>query len=89
MAASPSEWPSASSPRIARAVGPSVSEASARGFDTMFGDYLTMYLALAEPRRALEVGRGLPDTAIDDGNTRSQLLAWLLAARAGQLRGAR
>ncbi|WP_299931510.1 glycosyl hydrolase [uncultured Nocardioides sp.] len=67
----------------------SVAEASARGFDTMFGDYLTMYLALAEPRRALEVGRRLPDTAIDDGNTRSQLLAWLLAARAGQLRGAR
>lgn len=63
-----------------------VAEASARGFDTMFGDYLTMYLALADPQRALQVGRRLPDTAIDDGNTRSHLLAWLLAARAGELR---
>jgi endo-1,3(4)-beta-glucanase len=64
----------------------SVAEASAGGFDTMFGDYLAMYLALAEPRRALDIGRGLPDAAIDDGNTRSHLLAWLLAARAGELR---
>ena len=38
----------------------SVAEASAGGFDTMFGDYLTMYLALADPQRALEVGRRLP-----------------------------
>jgi hypothetical protein len=64
-----------------------VAEASAGGFDTMFGDYLTMYLALAEPRRALDIGRRLPDSAIDDGNTRSHLLAWLLTARAGKLRG--
>ncbi len=62
-----------------------VADASRGGFDTMFGDYLTMYLALAEPRRALEVGRGLPDSALDDGNTRSYLLAWLLTARAGEL----
>jgi endo-1,3(4)-beta-glucanase len=66
-----------------RRVRANVAEASARGFDTMFGDYLTMYLALADPQRALQVGRRLPDTAIDDGNTRSHLLAWLLAARAG------
>ncbi len=65
----------------------SVAEASADGFDTMFGDYLTMYLALAEPGRALEIGRSLPDSAIDDGNTRSYLLAWLLTSRAGELRG--
>lgn len=69
-----------------RRVRASVAEASAGGFDTMFGDYLTMYLALAEPRRALAIGRSLPDAAIDDGNTRSHLLAWLLAARAGALR---
>ena len=67
----------------------SVAEASAAGFDTMFGDYLTMYLALAEPGRALAIGRTLPDSAIDDGNTRSYLLAWLLVARAGQLGGPR
>ena len=62
-----------------------VADASAGGFDTMFGDYLTMYLALAEPGRALQIGRGLPDSAIDDGNTRTHLLAWLLTARAGGL----
>lgn len=63
-----------------------VAETSADGFDTVFGDYLTMYLALADPQRALAIGRRLPDSAIDDGNTRSHLLAWLLAARAGDLR---
>ena len=65
----------------------SVAEATPDGFDTMFGDYLTMYLALADPRRALEIGRRLPDSAIDDGNTRSHLLAWLLTARAGRRGG--
>jgi len=71
------------SPKRVRA---NVAEASAGGFDTVFGDYLTMYLALADPQRALKIGRRLPDSAIDDGNTRSHLLAWLLAARAGDVR---
>jgi endoglucanase Acf2 len=62
-----------------------VADATAGGFRTTFGDYLTMYLALAEPRRALEIGRRLPDSAIDDGDSRSYLLAWLLSARAGTL----
>ena len=65
-----------------------VADASAGGFDTSFGDYLTMYLALAEPGRALHIGRHLPDSALDDGDSRSYLLAWLLSARAGDLRGA-
>ena len=68
-----------------RRVRANVAEASARGFDTTFGDYLTMYLALADPQRALEIGRGLPASALDDGDTRSYLLAWLLSARAGEL----
>lgn len=59
-----------------------IAEAAPDGFDTVFGDYLTMYLALADPQRALAIGRRLPDSAIDDGNTRSHLLAWLLAAQA-------
>ena len=71
------------SPKRVRA---NVAEASADGFDTVFGDYVTMYLALADPQRALTIGRRLPDSAIDDGNTRSHLLAWLLAARAGDVR---
>ncbi|HEU4515575.1 MAG TPA: glycosyl hydrolase [Nocardioidaceae bacterium] len=61
-----------------------VEEATADGFDVEFGDYLTMYLAMADPERALAAGRELPDSAIDDGNTRSYLLAWLLRqARSG------
>ena len=63
-----------------------VADASAGGTDTVFCDYLAMYLALADPRRALAVGRDLPDAAIDDGNTRTYLLSWLLTARAGELR---
>ena len=69
-----------------RRVRANVADASAGGTDTVFGDYLAMYLALAEPRRALAIGRALPDSAIDDGNTRTYMLAWLLTARAGELR---
>jgi len=75
----------AQGPVDAKRVRANVAEASRRGFATIFGDYLTMYLALAEPGRALKIGRRLPDYAIDDGNTRSYLLAWLLSARAGKL----
>ena len=55
-------------------------------FDQKFGDYLLMYAALAEPRRALAIGRELRDSWIDDGNSRAYMLAWLLTARAGELR---
>ena len=37
-----------------------VAEAAPDGFQTMFGDYLVMYLALADPQAALEAGRSLP-----------------------------
>ncbi|MFD4993035.1 glycosyl hydrolase [Cellulosimicrobium cellulans] len=50
-------------------------------WDVMFGDQLLMYAALAGPddaAAALDVARTLPDERIDDGNTRSYLLAWLL-----------
>lgn len=54
-----------------------VAEATpAGGFDVMFGDYLVMYLALADPVAARAVLAELPDERIDDGNTRSYLLAW-------------
>ncbi|BDZ42510.1 hypothetical protein GCM10025865_18090 [Paraoerskovia sediminicola] len=55
------------------------------GYDVMFGDYLLMYAALAadgdaaESERLLAAARALPDERIDDGDTRSYLLAWLMA----------
>ncbi|WP_229242889.1 glycosyl hydrolase [Cellulosimicrobium marinum] len=51
-------------------------------WDVMFGDQLLMYAGLAGPddaASALEVARGLPDERVDDGNTRSFLLAFLLS----------
>jgi hypothetical protein len=52
------------------------------GYDVMFGDFLLMYSALAGPEEAaaaLETARALPDERIDDGNTRSYMLAWLMS----------
>ncbi|ROS78927.1 glycosyl hydrolase [Cellulomonas sp. PhB143] len=51
------------------------------GYDVVFGDYLLMYAALAGPddaASALKTARDLPDDRIDDGDTRSYLLAWLM-----------
>ncbi|ARU50925.1 hypothetical protein CBR64_04905 [Cellulosimicrobium cellulans] len=50
-------------------------------WDVLFGDQLLMYAALAGPddaAAALDVARTLPVERVDDGNTRSYLLAWLL-----------
>jgi endoglucanase Acf2 len=58
-----------------------VAEAAPDGFATLFGDYLVMYLALADPQAALEAARALP-AETDDGLTRSYLLAWLHAQAA-------
>ncbi|WP_435737192.1 glycosyl hydrolase [Cellulosimicrobium sp. PMB13] len=55
-------------------------------WDVMFGDQLLMYASLAEPddaASALEVARSLPDERIDDGSTRSYLLAFLLTHAVG------
>ncbi len=55
-----------------------------KGFVQQYGDYLLMYSALAgEPERlkALEIARGMDRTLIDDGNTYSYLLAWLLSRK--------
>jgi endo-1,3(4)-beta-glucanase len=41
-------------------------------------DYVVMYMALADPQRALAEGRVLQAAAIDEGDSRSYLLAWLL-----------
>nr|WP_241744384.1 glycosyl hydrolase [Cellulosimicrobium arenosum] len=51
-------------------------------WDVMFGDQLLMYSSLAGPddaASALDVARDLPDERIDDGSTRSYLLAFLMS----------
>ncbi|MFP5416373.1 MAG: glycosyl hydrolase [Actinomycetes bacterium] len=78
--ASPSSDHLAGDPDRIRA---NVAEATAtRGYAQQYGDYLLMYEALAGPEdaaKALEVARTLPDEAIDDGSTRTYLLAHLMA----------
>jgi endo-1,3(4)-beta-glucanase len=62
-----------------------VAEASSGRFDQQFGDYLLMYAALAgEPQRraALSKAKSLDDKWIDNGNSRSYLLAWLMSLQA-------
>ncbi|WP_407320393.1 glycosyl hydrolase [Isoptericola halotolerans] len=54
-------------------------------WDVLFGDQLLMYAGLLgtdDAEAALEVARGLPGERIDDGSTRSWMLAWLMS-RAG------
>jgi endo-1,3(4)-beta-glucanase len=63
-----------------------LAEAAPDGYDVLFGDYLLMYSALAgrdDAATALERARGLHEERIDDGNSRSYLLAWLMAHAAG------
>ncbi|HYN67091.1 MAG TPA: hypothetical protein VES93_09400 [Ornithinibacter sp.] len=59
------------------------AEATAdRGYDQQFGDHLLMYAALAgrdDARTALDAARDLDDKRVDDGNSRSYLLARLMA----------
>jgi len=64
--------------RIAR----NIAEAAPDGFDVQFGDYLLMYSALegrAQAAPALTAARSLPAKWIDDGDSRSYLLAWIMS----------
>ena len=59
-----------------------VAEASGGKFDQKFGDYLLMYSGLAgkdQAKEALAIAEKLDSKWIDDGNSRSYLLAWLMA----------
>lgn len=65
------------SKRIAK----SVSEATSGDYNKQFGDYLLMYAALGgadKARAALATARDLPEKFIDDGNSRSYVLAWIM-----------
>jgi endo-1,3(4)-beta-glucanase len=63
-----------------------VAEATGGGkFDQKFGDYLLMYSALAgedQRKAALATAEKLDAKWIDDGNSRSYMLAWLMSAKA-------
>ncbi|MFV0453290.1 MAG: glycosyl hydrolase [Propioniciclava sp.] len=78
--ASPSADHLAGDPERIRA---NVAEATARGgFDQTYGGYLLMYSALAggpDREDALATARDLSDEAIDDGITRTYLLAFLMS----------
>jgi endoglucanase Acf2 len=61
-----------------------VSEAAGGKFDQQFGDYLLMYSALAgesDRTAALSTAQSLDAKWIDDGNSRSYLLAWLMTPK--------
>jgi endo-1,3(4)-beta-glucanase len=59
-----------------------VAEATEGQFEQKFGDYLLMYAALAgedQRQQALKAAGELDEQWIDDGNSRSYLLAWLMS----------
>lgn len=61
-----------------------IHEATAAGPAPQFADYLLMYQALAgsdQATLALTAARALPSSSIDDGNSRSYLLAFIMAQR--------
>ncbi|WP_156165481.1 glycosyl hydrolase [Demequina rhizosphaerae] len=61
----------------------SVDEAWGQGTPGQFADYLLMYRALAgdeERAAAWAAAVDLPDSAIDDGSSRTWMLAWIAAA---------
>jgi endo-1,3(4)-beta-glucanase len=67
-----------------RRIEANVAEATDGKFDQKFGDYLLMYSALAgeqQRKAALAAAERLDDKWIDDGNSRSYLLAWLMSLK--------
>ena len=75
-----SEYLGGDAKRIAR----SVTEATAGDYGKPFGDYLLMYSALGggdQANAAVTAARDLPAKFIDDGNSRSYLLAWIMTRR--------
>jgi endoglucanase Acf2 len=58
-----------------------VSQGAPSGYEVPLGDYVLMYSAQAgadQAAKALAVAKSLPDKFIDDGNSRSYLLAWIM-----------
>jgi endo-1,3(4)-beta-glucanase len=62
-------------------IAENLAEAAPDGYDIVFGDYLLMYSALEGPSQAsaaLVAARTLPQKDIDDADSRTYLLAWLM-----------
>jgi endo-1,3(4)-beta-glucanase len=56
-----------------------LQEAGTSTYDVPFGDYLLMYRALNGTASQLETARRLPDSRIDEANSRSYMYAWILS----------
>ncbi|WP_263731691.1 glycosyl hydrolase [Cellulomonas sp. SG140] len=59
-----------------------VDEAAPNGYGVQFGDYLLMYRSMAGPKEAAAAwtaAQQLPDTAIDNGDSKAYLLAFVAA----------
>jgi endo-1,3(4)-beta-glucanase len=62
-------------------IAQNIAEAAPTGFEVTLGDYLLMYSALEGPSQAasaLSTARTLPDKYIDDGDSRTYLMAWIM-----------
>jgi hypothetical protein len=55
-----------------------LAEAAPTGYGVAFGEYMVQYLALADPAAARAQLGSLPKT-IDNGTTKSYVLAWVLS----------
>jgi endoglucanase Acf2 len=58
-----------------------LEQAAPNGYDVTLGDYLIMYAAMAGDERkaqALKDAEALPENRIDNGDSRSYLLAWIM-----------
>ena len=63
-------------------IAQNISGAAPGGYDVQFGDYLLMYSALeghGEATKALATAQQLPAEFIDDADSRSYLLAWIMS----------
>ena len=63
-------------------IAKNAEEAAPAGYDVQFGDYLLMYTALegrSQAAAALASARALPAASIDDADSRSYLLAWIMS----------
>jgi endoglucanase Acf2 len=64
-----------------RRIALNVAAAAPTGYDVQFGDYLLMYSSLqgkSAAVAALTTARTLPDKFIDDADSRSYLLEWIM-----------
>ncbi len=65
-------------------VASAIAAAHATGSGTQFGDYLLMYQAAqssAAANAAWDAALALPDSVIDDANSRAYMLAWIASLR--------